>query len=340
MTTRLALRAAAALFIAALGACGRAGAPQGGETPGEIHFAVVSPEPRAADQAWRPILADMQARTGLHVTIRVFGTDAEMVRALRDKAVDAGLFSNPAAMAATKDGGGEVFARTDPPDAAAARGSVLIANAKRGLALDKALSCRRPLGLGMGEASSVPETLAPLTYLFAPRGIDPAACFKPVRVGSGSLADLAATAAGDLDLATIDAAVFDQDRVRNGKASAAVTVLWRSPPLPQDPVLRRKSLDPVVKEKLRQFFLTYGQGGSPDAAKARAALARVPAGGFEPADDAHLLPMREMAAAGELLAAKRSGDQARVEAAGAALNAATAQRQDLEARTGSPAAAQ
>ena len=51
-----------------------------------------------------------------------------------------------------------------------------------------------------------------------------------------------------------------------------------------------------MKEKLRQFFLTYGQGDSPEAARARGYMAKVHVGGFKPADDNHLLPVREMEA--------------------------------------------
>ena len=37
------------------------------------------------------------------------------------------------------------------------------------------------LDFGIGYAKSTSGTLAPMTYLFAPRDIDPDACFKTVR---------------------------------------------------------------------------------------------------------------------------------------------------------------
>ena len=335
IATKLGLVAVAAL----LAACGRAGAPQGGDTPGEIHFAVLSAEPATlADAAWRPIQADMQRRTGLKVRIHVYASPAALTQALRNRAVDAGVLSNLAGLDVVRRGGGEVFARTDNLRGTDDHASVLIAgtHAERPLTLARALACKRNLTLGMGEATSITGALAPTTYLFAPRQIDPQTCFKQVRIDADPEAELAAVVKGDLDLAVVGAGVLTADHARGG----TVTVLWRSPPLPQTPLVRRKTLNPVIKEKLRQFFLTYGQGDGPDAAKARDALARVGIGGFKPADDSHLLPIREMEATEHLYAAQHSGDPARIAATRAALDDVTAQRIDLEARTRAPATAQ
>lgn len=336
MMTRRHLSALALIGVM-LAACGRAGAPQGGATPGEIHFAVQSAEPASAvSDAWRPILADMERRTGLKVKLHVYAKDTAFIEAMHATSVDAGLFSNLTGLEAVRHAGGEVFARTADPDGVDARVSVLIAGAKRGLTLDRALRCRRTLTFGMGDALSTAGALAPMTYLFAPRDIDPRTCFKDVRVGAGPEADLTAVANGRLDLAAISSAALALDQGQGG----AVTVLWSSPPLPQDPIIRRKSLDPVVKEKLRQFFLTYGQGAGAETVKARGYLAKVNIGGFKPADDSHLLPVREMEATSAWYAAKRGGDKAKIAAAQARLDEITAERVALEARIRAPAAAQ
>lgn len=328
---------AVVLLALSLAACGRAGAPQSGETPGEIHFAVLSADPAPASAAaWRAIRSDLARRTGLKVKLQVYTASAALTEALHRKAVDAALASNPSALEATRRAGAEVFARSDDTDGAEDHASVLITGVARNLSLERALGCKRTLTLGMGEASSVAGALAPMTYLFAPRDVDPQTCFKQVGVGAGSAADLAAVAQGTLDLALVDSAALGLD----GAPGAAVTVLWRSPPLPQTPLIRRKTLDPVIKEKLRQFFLTYGRGSSADAVRARATLARVEIGGFKPADDTHLLPIREMEATTAWYGAKRGGDAAKIAAAQGVLDAITAQRVALEARTRAPAAAQ
>ena len=99
-------------------------------------------------------------------------------------------------------------------------------------------------------------------------------------------------------------------------------------------------MDPAVKEKLRQFFLTYGQGDTTQAGRQRALLAAIDVGGFSPADVSHLLPEREMEATEQWLAARKGRDPARIAARRRALEAIRGERMALEARTRAPAAAQ
>jgi phosphonate transport system substrate-binding protein len=98
----------------------------------------------------------------------------------------------------------------------------------------------------------------------------------------------------------------------NPQVADKIEVIWRSPPLPESSIVARKDLDPAIREKLRQFFLTYGVGSGPEAEKQREVLKGLAYGGFRPADDSYLDPIREMEA-GEVLAdAKRSGDAGRI----------------------------
>jgi phosphonate transport system substrate-binding protein len=142
-------------------------------------------------------------------------------------------------------------------------------------------------------------------------------------------------AAGQVDVATNSSSALALER-----KAGQVRVIWRSPVLPQDPIIWRRDLDPAIKEKLRQFFLTYGQGDGSGAAAERSRLAAIKIGGFMPADNSHLLPVREMEATRVWLQAKASGDKARIDAARRSLGAIVAERQALEARTRAPAAAQ
>jgi phosphonate transport system substrate-binding protein len=91
----------------------------------------------------------------------------------------------------------------------------------------------------------------------------------------------------------------------------------------------RRDLDPAIKEKLRQFFLTYGTGTGPTADKQRAVLKGLAYGGFRPADNSYLDPIREMVAAQALAEAKKAGDGAKIAQAQAAfdkIHAAAAQK--------------
>ena len=69
-------------------------------------------------------------------------------------------------------------------------------------------------------------------------------------------------------------------------------------------------------------------------------MRKVNVGGFRPADNTHLLPVREMEATEHWVEAKDSGDSSRIAQAKAALEAVREERVALEARTRAPAAAQ
>jgi phosphonate transport system substrate-binding protein len=291
-------------------------------------------------QYWQPILVDMQKQTGLKITPFYSNNYTLLVEAMRFKKTDAGWFSNQSGLEAVRRGGGEVFARTFSPSGVDGYTSVLIVNAKSHLTLEKVLECDRTLSFGLGDVLSTSGTLAPMTYLFAPKNIKPSACFKQVRSGSSHQTNLVAVANGQLDVATNNSTSLMLDEQNGGHSAEKVRVIWRSPVLPEDPIIWRKDLDPDVKEKLRQFFLTYGQGGGPDAARQRGYMARVNVGGFKAADDNHLLPVREMEATEHWLQAKDGGDPAKIAETKAALDAIRDQRVALEARTRAPAAAQ
>jgi phosphonate transport system substrate-binding protein len=324
-----------------LTACGKAGPARESRPAGEVRFSVLSTESTQAMSAyWRPILADMQKQTGLKVTPFYSNNYTLLVEALRFKKTDAGWFSNQSGLEAVRRGGGEVFARTYGPSGVDGYTSVLIVPARSSLTLEKVLSCGKKLNFGLGDVLSTSGTLAPLTYLFAPRNIRPVDCFKQVRSGSSHGTNLMAVANGQLDVATNNSTSLMLNAQNGGHEAQRVRVIWRSPVLPEDPIVWRKDLDPGVKEKLRQFFLTYGQGSGPEAERQRGYMARVNVGGFKAADDSHLLPVREMEATEHLLTAQDTKDPAQIAKAQATLDDIRGQRQALEARTRAPAAAQ
>jgi phosphonate transport system substrate-binding protein len=331
--TRSRLFGVLALAALALAACGKG--PQEEAEPGVIRFSVLSVDPATSlDKAWSPIVVAMEASTGLAVKPSYVSDEHALIDALRRRTTDFGWLSDQAGLEAVRKAGSEVFARAAPMQGSDGDHAVLMVNAKSKVTLERALKCDRTLTLGLGDAHSTAGSLAPETYLFAPRGLWAAKCFRQVRRASPE-ANLAAVASGALDIAATSTTWLSRAR-QDGRVVGGVREIWRSPPLPEKPLIWRKDLDPAIKEKLRQFFLTYGQG---DAAQ-RAKLAAVGVSGFLPADNTHLLPMREMEATHVWLEAEASGDKTRIGDARRALDAVTAERLDLEARTRAPAAAQ
>ena len=336
ISRRHALGSAAA--FACLSACGE-GADQI-RPPGEIVFSIQSAAPLAiVRRVWQPVLADMAAATGMRVKPFIAASGAAVVRAMALGRTDAGWFTNEAALDALRRARAEVFARSLGPDGAEGYQSVLLVGARSGLTLERVLRCDRTLTFGEGDPTSTAGHVVPAAYVFGERGVPPARCFRLVRTQSQD-ANLRAVATGALEVGVSDTRALEANRLAGREEFRQVKPIWTSLTLPEDPLIWRKSLDPAVKETLRQFFLTYGQGDTPAAARQRALLAALQCGGFQAADDTHLLVAREIEARARWAEARWSGDAARIRATRARLDAITAERLTVEARTRAPAGTQ
>ncbi|THD62378.1 phosphate/phosphite/phosphonate ABC transporter substrate-binding protein [Phenylobacterium sp.] len=310
--------AAAALAAAALAGCSpKAGSPAG-DTPKEITFSILSAENQASMQPlWQPLLDDMSAQIGVKVKPYFSSNYTSQIEAMRFKQVQVGWFSALPALDAVERADGEVLGRVIDAGGDATYKSVIIVRKGSGITLDKVLACGQKYNFGIGDPQSTSGTLAPMAYLFTPKGIDPTKCFKAVRSASHQ-ANSFSVANGVLDVATnntVGIVFFNREKPELG---AKIETIWTSPPLPESSIVARKDLDPAVKEKMRQFFLTYGTGTGPVADKQRTVLKNLAYGGFRPADNSYLDPVREMQASEALAEAKRGGDPAKTAAAQAA----------------------
>jgi phosphonate transport system substrate-binding protein len=102
---------------------------------------------------------------------------------------------------------------------------------------------------------------------------------------------------------------------QNPQIAAQIEEIWQSPPIPESGIVLRADLDPALKEKIRSFFLTYGQGEGPEAERQRQVLAGLNYSRFNAADDSYLNPVREMVADQKLIEARAEGDTAAATAA-------------------------
>ena len=308
--------------LLALAACSPP--PAKPEPPKQLVFSIVSTEATQTQmQEWGPFLKDMEAATGLTVK-PFFGSNySALIEAMRFKQTDLGWFTNQSGLEAVRRAGGEVFARTTHPNGHDGYQGVIIVKKGSGLTLEKLLKCDHTLAFGMGDAKSTSGTLAPNTYLFGPRGIDPAKCFQTVRSASAE-ANLFAVGTGTLPAATDNTRSMDRlaviDTPEAKKVMASLQVIWTSPTIPEDPMIWRADLDPATKKKLADFFFSYGVGESDEAKRQRAILERIQTGPFKHADNTHLLPVREMEATGEVVQAKAKNDAAALAAAQAKLD--------------------
>lgn len=317
MNRRLTLALAAA---AALAGCGKS---QPAPARNEIVFSILSAESQTSAEAdWAPFLADMSKALDRPVRAFYGSNYTALIEAMRFKQTDLGWFTNQSGLEAVRRGNGEVFARSVNPSGVDGYEAVIIVRRGSGLTLDKILSCDKSLNFGLGDPKSTSGTLAPMTYLFAPRKIDPASCFRTVRSANHET-NLLSVSGGLLDAATNNTASMDRLKLLRTDVAkrtlANVEIVWRSPRIPEDPLIWRKDLDPALRRKLAAFMFSYGVGDTPEAARQRAILEKIQTKPFVAADDSHLIPVREMEASEQLIEARNRRDAAAEAKAKAAL---------------------
>lgn len=321
----LALVAGAALALG-LGSCGES-ADKTDAAGGEIVFSILSAEGQASSgPLWQPLLDDMSKALGVKVTPRFGSNYNVLIEAMRFNQSQVGWFSAKPALEAVDRANGQVIARIVDPHGLDSYTSTLIVKKGSGITLDKVLACDRTLDFGLGDAQSTSGTLAPMTFLFNPRGVTPTRCFSTVRSASHQN-NAFAVAAGVVDVATSNSvnAVFMARE--NPQIAGQIEEIWRSPPIPESGIVVREDLDPAMKEKIRSFFLTYGQGEGVEADRQRQVLAGLNYSMFRAADDSYLDPVREMVADQKLLDARAKNDSAAIAAAEQELAALRAKRE-------------
>lgn len=303
----------------ALAGCGKSQEP----VRKELVFSILSAESQAsAEKDWTPFVEDMAKALGQPVKAYYGSNYTALIEGMRFKQSDLGWFTNQSGLEAVRRANGQVFARSVNPTGIDGYEAVIIVKKGSGVTLDKILACDKTLNFGMGDPKSTSGTLAPMTFLFAPRNIDPSTCFKNVRSANHET-NLFSVSGGLQDAATNNTASMDRLRLLDTdlarKTLGNIEIVWRSPRIPEDPIVWRKDLDPALKKRITDFMFGYGVGDTPEAVRQRAILDKIQTKPFVPADDTHLLPVREMEATGALIEARNRKDAAAIAKAEAAL---------------------
>jgi phosphonate transport system ATP-binding protein len=282
----------------------------------DINFSILATEnSQNLGARWEPLLADMEEQTGLDIKAFFAPNYATLVTAMASGNTQVGWFSNKPGWEVVKGGQAEVFLRSADPSGVDGYKSNVIVRAGSTLTIDDILRCDKSMDFGMGDANSTSGTLAPLAYLFAPRGINPVDCFKTVRAANHE-ANVRSVASGLLPAATNNSTSLQVLGASDPALIRGVQVIWESPMLPEDPIIWRTDLDPVKKRKIRDFFLNYGrQGDAAQQRRERAILASLSFGLFQPATNDHLIPVRQLEATEELVQAQADQNPARIDAA-------------------------
>ena len=280
-----------------------------------VSFSVLSAEDQQSmARVWQPLFDDMQKATGLTIKPYYAANYASLVEAMRFNQTQAGWFAALSALEATRRADAQVIGRILTSGAEGSYRSVLIVKEDSKITLDDVLKCGKKYNFGIGDPNSTSGTLAPMAYVFVPHDIEPADCFKTVK-SADHKANFYAVANGLLDVATNNTVGLLFYARENPQMAKKIKVIWESPELPESSIVVRKDLDPAVKEKIRQFFLSYGQAPGAAGDKQRAVLKMMTYTGFAPTDNSYLDPVRQMEAATNLAQAKHGRDAAKIAAA-------------------------
>ncbi len=260
-------------------------------TAQEINFGIIATDSASIErERWEPLFRDMEKQTGL--TIKAFYAPdyAGVVEAMRFNKVQVAWYGNKAAIDAVDRSGGEVFAQVKKADGSLGYNSLLITQKDSPYNnLNDVLKNSKSINFGMGDPGSTSGFLVPSYYVFAQNKVDPRTAFKTIRNASHG-ANIQAVLAKQLDVATNNTEETDKLELTKPEVLKELKIIWKSPLIPNDPLVWRKDLDSGVKAKLKGFLLAYGKS---DADKA--VLKNIyNYSGFKESNNDQLVPIRQL----------------------------------------------
>jgi len=277
--------------------------------PSELNFGIISTESsQALEKGFRPFLDDMAKALSIKVNAFFASDYAGVIEAMRFGKVHMAWFGNKSAMEAVDRAGGEIFAQTVDLDGNPGYWSVLIVHKDSTIkTLEDLIASPGKYTFGNGDPNSTSGFLVPGYYVFALNRIDPKTHFKAVRTGNHE-ANALAVATKQVDVATNNTESLSILKKRAPEKYEQLRVIWKSPLIPSDPLVWRKDLPQELKERIKEFVLSYGVKG-PEAERQRAVLAGMSSGWapFKASDDSQLLPVRQLTLFREKL--KLEGDE-------------------------------
>jgi len=287
------------LILAGLVAFTLATTPVHAEEIKELHFGLIATESSSGlSKTFQPLIDDLQKALGIPVKAYFAQDYAGVIEGMRFKKVDIAWFGNKSAMEAVDRAGGEVFAQTSKPDGTKGYYSLLVANKSRSdiNGLKDVLDCSKGWNFANGDVNSTSGYLVPGYYVFAMHNVTPTECYKRV-VNGNHESNALAVANGQVDFATTNSEMMERLEQNRPQDLAKIKEVWRSPLIPNDPMVWRSDLPADMKAKIYAFFIGYGRLGSAEEVKhARDVLAHTSDGWgvFEPSSNAQLYPIRQL----------------------------------------------
>jgi phosphonate transport system substrate-binding protein len=150
----------------------------------------------------------------------------------------------------------------------------------------------KTLNFGIGDPNSTSGFLVPSYYVFAQNNVDPKTAFKTVRSANHET-NIMAVANKQVDAAVHSSDVLDRVKTRQPDVANRLRQVWKSPLIAADPLVWRKDLPQGMKDKIKNFIVSYGNAGA-DGAREKAALEKLKIGRFQESSNAQLKPIRQL----------------------------------------------
>lgn len=264
------------------------------DTVKTLNFGIISTESsQNLKQDWQPVLDDMGKKLGIKINAFFAPDYAGVIEGMRFNKVQFAWVGNKSAIEAVDRANSEVFAQTVNADGTLGYYSMISVHKDSPYqTVEDVLKNAKNLNFGIGDPNSTSGFLVPSYYVFAQNNVNPKTAFKTVR-GANHETNILAVANKQVDAAVHSSDVLDRIKARQPETASQLRQIWKSPLIAADPLVWRKDLPADVKNKIKDFFISYGKTG-PDAAREKAQLNKLTLGGFQDSSNAQLKPIRQL----------------------------------------------
>jgi phosphonate transport system substrate-binding protein len=256
-----------------------------------LNFGIISTESsQNLRTIWNPFLEDMGKKLGVKVKAFFAPDYAGIIEGMRFDKVDVAWFGNKSAMEAVDRAGGEIFAQTVDVEGNPGYWSLLVTHKDSKInSVEDMLKNAKDLTFGNGDPNSTSGFLVPSYYVFAKNNVDPKKAFKRV-LNSNHQTNLLAAANKQVDVATNNTENYRRLEVTHPDKVKNIKIIWKSPLIPSDPIVWRKNLDEGTKNRIYDFFMTYGTQDK----KEKEILTALQWAPFSASSDDQLIPIRQL----------------------------------------------
>src|SRR5258708_15801335 len=220
----------------------------------KLRFAVgpFQPTPGDTKKAYEPFFKYVAGKLGADYDLVVTNDWAGIATALANGQVDVAWMGPWGYVLANNEGGAQAVA-TVKYNGKPTYHAIIVA--KPDLTITKFPLDAKGMSISFADVGSTSGWLIP-TYWFKTQNIDPKTFFR-YRDGASHPANEMAVASGQVDLATDYDRNLDSMIERDLIKRDAVKVVCTSEPLPNDPIVVRKHLDPSIARKFQELLLPF-----------------------------------------------------------------------------------